>query len=448
LASPLVRTWPATRHDLTAAGTDGQNLVIVTEAAALCLSVASQAYRMSAAEGCQMEVPMYSLAERDRRWALARRLMAAENVDALVACGGLECAGAAGFAPDAYFSNDLPGSVVIFCRDTDPVRLVWSDLAVQARMEAAGRGGQMWIGPADDRVGADAAQIAEVLCRHGLERAPVGVLGPGIAAHGHSGSIVRYPPWRDVLARLPQVRFKQVDLSFLFAAVCLSEEEVAVVRYCAAAGDAAARAMAAVAAPGVTEAEVCAAGTAAASRLGCPASTLLWSGPGFVVSGPPSCRPEPPRALAEGDVLLAEVTTWFGMRGTRHQAAIAIGDPHPDIETAAVIACASYQAGVRAARVGNTFGDLAEAMLMPLKQAGSRQAHPLARVLSAPGPVGRELPLAPGMCCALGPSAVIAGRAVSLGGTVLVGEDDPIELSPFTARMLRVPAVGRHGQTP
>jgi hypothetical protein len=44
------------------------------------------------------------------------------------------------------------------------------------------------------------------------------------------------------------------------------------------------------------------------------------------------------------------------------------------------------------------------------------------------------------MCCAFGPSAVIAGRAVSLGGTVLIGEDNPIELSPFTARMLRVPA--------
>lgn len=55
---------------------------------------------------------------------------------------------------------------------------------------------------------------------------------------------------------------------------------------------------------------------------------------------------------------------------------------------------------------------------------------------------GAELPLAPGMCWALQPSAVVAGRAVSLGGTVLIGEHDPIELSPFTARMLRAPATG------
>ena len=89
-----------------------------------------------------MEVPVYSLAERDRRWALARGLMAAEGVDALIAFGGQECARSAGFAPDAYFSNDLPGSVVIFCRDAAPVQLASSSLPVQAHLEAARRGGR------------------------------------------------------------------------------------------------------------------------------------------------------------------------------------------------------------------------------------------------------------------------------------------------------------------
>jgi Xaa-Pro aminopeptidase len=419
-----------------------------------------------------MDVPVYSLAERDRRWALARKLMAAEDVDALIAYGACECAGTTGFAPDAYFSNDLPGSAVIFCLDADPVQLVRSNLPVQAHLEAARRGSPMWIDPAGIRVGADAAAIAEVLREHGLEHAAVGVLGPGAAAPWHPGLIAARPLWRDLLVRLPQVRFKPADQSFLFATVCLSDEELAAVRYCATAGGAAVQAMAAAAAPGVTEAEVCAAGTAAALRLGCPASTLMWSGPGFVAWGPPSWsyRPEPPRALQDGDVLLAEVTTWFGMKETRCQGPIAIGGPHPDIETAAVIARASYQAGLRAARVGNTFGDLAEAMLMPLKQAGAWNTHPLVRMLSAPGPtggfggglgelprarrygrlsptpdLGGELPLAPGMCCALGPSAVVGGRAVSLGGTVVIGEDDPVELNPFTARLLRVPANRRRG---
>jgi Xaa-Pro aminopeptidase len=414
-----------------------------------------------------MEVPAYSLAERDRRWALARKLMAAEEVHALIAYGEHGCCRTTAFAPDAYFSNDRPGSVVIFCRDADPVQLVGSNLPVQTHLEAARRGGQMWIDPASIRVGAGAAGFAEVLCQHRLEHVPVGVLGLDVVPPWHSSPGVPFPLWRDVLARLPHVMFKPVDQSFLFATICLSQEEQAVVRYCAAAGDAVARAMVAAAAPGVTEAEVYAAGMAAALRRGCQASTLMWSGPGFVAWGPPSWsyRPEPPRALKAGDVLLAEVVTWFGMKETRQQVAIAIGGPHPDIETAAAIAGASYRAGLRAARVGNTFGDLAEAMLEPLKQAGSWNIHPMVQALSQPGPVGGfgggldqlaqarrygrlaplpatggELPLAPGMCWAFGPSAVVAGRAVSLGGTVLIGEDDPIELSPFTARMLRAPA--------
>jgi hypothetical protein len=395
-----------------------------------------------------MDVPVYSLAERDRRWALARKLMAAEDVSALIACGRHECAGAAGPAPDAYFSNDLPGSVVIFCGDADPVRLVWPDLPGRVHLEAAGRGGRMWIGPDGIRVGADAAAITAVLREHGLGHALVGVLGPGISAPWQAGPVAGDLWWREVAARLPHARFKPVDRSFGFATVCLSAEERAVVRYCAAAGQAAARAMAAAAAPGVSEAEVCAAGTAAALRLGCTASTLMWSGPGLVACAPPSwsCRPEPPQVLGDGDVLLAEVTTRFGMRETRHQAAIAVGSPHPDIETAAVVASASYQAGLSAARVGNTFGDLAEAMAMPLKHAGARHIRPLAEMLSAPGLAG-ELPLAPGMCCALAPGAVIAGHAVSLGGTVVISDDNPVELSPLTTRMLRVPAARRHGGT-
>jgi Xaa-Pro aminopeptidase len=152
----------------------------------------------------------------------------------------------------------------------------------------------------------------------------------------------------------------------------------------------------------------------------------------------------------------------FGMKETQHQVAIAIGAVHPDIEAAAVIARAAYEAGLTAARVGNTFGDLAEAMQAPVRDAGSWSIHPMVHALNPFGPVcgfgnglgqitgagrygrlfemptvGAELPLAPGMSWAFEPSAVIGGRAVNLGGTVIIGEDDPIELNPFTARLLR-----------
>ena len=40
-----------------------------------------------------MELPRYSLAERDRRWAPARQITAAENVQTLITYGGPGCPG-------------------------------------------------------------------------------------------------------------------------------------------------------------------------------------------------------------------------------------------------------------------------------------------------------------------------------------------------------------------
>jgi len=356
-----------------------------------------------------MDVPTYSLAERDRRWALARELMAAEEVEALVCYGEHEYVEAAPFA----------------------------------------------------------AGIAEVLREHHLEHAAVGVLGLDIVALWHLNPITPYMLSRKVLDELPGVTFKPVGRRFMLATICLSQEEQAAVRYSAAAGDHMAQAMLEAAAPGASEADVCAAGMAAGFRLGCqPPSMLIWSGPGFVAWGPPAWgyRPRPPRTLAEGDLLLAEVFNRFGMKETQHQMAIAIGDVHPDIEAAAAIARASHDEGLKAARAGNTFGDLVQAMTAPLTDARSWNIHPLVQALNPFGPVGgfggpggldqlpearrcsrlfepptvgAELPLAPGMSWAFEPSAVVGSRAVNLGGTVIIGEDGPIELNPLTAQLLR-----------
>jgi Xaa-Pro aminopeptidase len=412
-----------------------------------------------------MNIPTYSLAERDRRWALAREIMEAEGVQALIAYGEHECADLAPFAPDVYFTNDRPGAIVVFCRDADPIELTWSTLPVADHIQASRRGEELWIPPERIRVAKHAAGVVEVLREHRLESGTVGVLGLDPYPPFHINPIMPHGLWSQVLAELPGVEFKPVGLSYLFATICQSEEELAVVRHSAATGDAMAEAMLEAARPGVSEADVYAAGMAAAFRRGLAApDMLLSSGPGFVSWGPPawSYRPQAPRVIEDGDVIMAEVFCRFGMKETQHQVAIAVGDVHPDIELGAKVARASYEAGLAAARPGNTFGDLVQAMQAPLEEAGGWNVHPLVHTLNPMGPVcgfgaglrrlpeaarygrlfevptmGGELPLAPGMTFAFEPNAVIGDRLANLGGTVVIGEDEPIELNPFTAQLLR-----------
>ena len=50
-----------------------------------------------------------------------------------------------------------------------------------------------------------------------------------------------------------------------------------------------------------------------------------------------------------------------------------------------------------------------------------------------------DLTLEPGMTFAFEPSCGFGSRAVTIGGTVVVGENGPIELNPFTAQLHHVP---------
>lgn len=51
---------------------------------------------------------------------------------------------------------------------------------------------------------------------------------------------------------------------------------------------------------------------------------------------------------------------------------------------------------------------------------------------------GADVPLKAGMTFSFEPSCLIGRRFVNLGGTVVVGEGDPIELNEISTRMMRV----------
>ena len=116
---------------------------------------------------------------------------------------------------------------------------------------------------------------------------------------------------------------------------------------------------------------------------------LIQSGPGFACWGPPawSYRPQAPRVIEDGDVIMAEVFCVYGMRESQHQVAIAVGEVDARIEQAAKVARASYDAGLETLRPGRTFGQVVEAMKAPMEAADGWNVHPLIHGMNPYGTV-------------------------------------------------------------
>ena len=413
----------------------------------------------------QASVPTYSWAERDRRWDLARRFMDEQGVEALLVYGEHEDSGPATFYFDTWFTNDRPGSILVFPRHGEPIVHLMISTFVNDHMASSRNGDAMWIKPENIRVAFSAEGIADALAEHGLTKANIGVVGLDPYLPFLPASVIPRHLWDAVEGCLPDVNFQPVGAAFTRLLMPLSEEEVAVVRHAAAIGDEMAHAMVDAAAPGVSEAEVYAAGMATAFRRGTVMPGMhLRCGPEPAGWGPPqwAYRPQAPRILQDGDVISTEVFCAFGMRATQHQVTIAVGDVHEDYDRAAKVARNCYDAGLETLRAGRTFGDVAEAMLEPVETAGGWVRGPQIHGLNPFGAFCRypanfsfldgaerypkvvgmsttlaDMQLEPGMTFAFEPSCVFGRRPVTVGGTVIVGDDGPIELNPYTAQLLR-----------
>lgn len=150
-------------------------------------------------------------------------------------------------------------------------------------------------------------------------------------------------------------------------------------------------------------------------------------------------------------------------RHTQHQVTITIGEPHEDLQRAADAARAAYDAGLRALRPGRTFGDVVNDIRAPYDAVDGWEfgpaIHTLNPMIAASGfpndasrrmagadayPVEAdhrpttfaEIVLQPGMTFALEPNYVVGQQLAYLGGTVILGDDKPIELNPYTAQVL------------
>ena len=409
--------------------------------------------------------PAYSTAERDRRYQLARDLMDELGLDALIAWGERGESGPPQHMPDVFFTNDRPGATVVFPRQGRPVSLVWSQAVIGDHVEARARGEQTWLEPGQIRTGRDGATLVQVLREEGLESARIGVLGLDAFPPFLPDGPIPYRTWAAVLEALPGATFVPALRRFSELTMALSPEQVEVLRWSARAGERMCQAMLEAAHAGALDSELHAAAAGACfESVANSYWMILLSGPDPIAWGPPAWtyRPQPPRRIEEGDLVLAELFVTFGMLETQQQVTIAVGGVHPDAERCADAARRSYEIGLRELRPGRRFAEVVEAMDRPVAEIGGWNLTPHIHSLNPFGAIGRcgqgmrnvpgfeayrkveglettmpDLVLRPGMSFAFEPNCVLGKRRVNIGGTVVVTEDGCEELNSLCNWMMR-----------
>ncbi|EOE0521938.1 M24 family metallopeptidase [Providencia stuartii] len=409
----------------------------------------------------------FTINERDRRWGLARQIMQANDLEVLMVYGDRESAAPAPFCIDHYFTNDRLGSVVLFHLDKAPVVVTFAPMMVADHMQAAMRGDMQWIAPEQIVVGKTGHNIAQVLIDLGVSsRANIGVIGLEPYPPFYFDGAMPFNTLTGIKKRLPNVNFVPVYKQFFQLASVKSEEELEHIKHAAMIGEAMSEAMRATAILGNTEADIAAAVTSTCLSMGgFTAEILMGSGSEYIGWGQPAWqyRSQKPREIQEGDIVLTEIFALYGMYETQHQAAVAVGKVHPNIEKAAEISRECYEIGVEYLKEGVTFGEVVDKMEQPLLRSKGWHVHPLIHSINPYGPIGfgtapgieslpiaqkyrqlerlpnpgRELVLKAGMTFAFEPNCAFGYHLCNLGGTVVVGKEKGIELNKNSTYLMR-----------
>lgn len=183
-------------------------------------------------------VPTFSMAERDRRWNLARAFMRREGLDALLVFGEHEDSGSASFKYDTWFTNGRAGSSVIFPRTGEPVQLLPAPMLVMDHLESSRRGDNIWIPPQNLRGSRDSGAITQTLNELRLAKGAIGVAGLEPALPWYPEGIMPYGLWNVIVTQFPDATFRPAGLALGQLMLRLSGEEIAAVRQSAGIGEA------------------------------------------------------------------------------------------------------------------------------------------------------------------------------------------------------------------
>lgn len=252
-------------------------------------------------------IPTFSLAERDRRWARLRALMARAGLDAVVAVPNSGhwdqfqadvryITQVGGNATEAAVVFPLTGEVTAVLRGENDI--AWWRLQ------------QEWVRDLRPSRRAYAAPIAERLRELGLARGRIGVSGLEGLVRAPEG-VVPWGLFERLRRALPDARFVDATAVLQEARAVKSAEEIAFLHRAAALAEAAVERMLAVARPGVPERQVYAAMLETMIAGGGELPTMILWGAGQQPPWPHRMLTD--RVLRRGDLINNEIEArWAG----------------------------------------------------------------------------------------------------------------------------------------
>ncbi|MCK4418159.1 MAG: M24 family metallopeptidase [Candidatus Latescibacteria bacterium] len=410
----------------------------------------------------QPEYPFFTLKERDRRWAVTRKLMKEKGLDALIVPGLMDRE-----MWESWLAYEHAQGTVIFPLEGEPVYLTHHGSKVGRHVENSTRRGIVpWI--EDWRNGPRGPDWIAVLKEKGLEAATIGVVGLTSRAPFSMEGYMNYTTWKYVLEQLPKATFIEVSGEYTRLQAVTSEETRSLLRHCANIAELAAQAMLDVIKPGVTEEEIFATIMAVITLNG---AWSLWPplrvGPKNVGAGYPNFLNQGrkhPYVMQKGDVAGAEIFCFYGGTESQVQMTVAVEPVNEVTMKCAEVARRSYEAGCKTLRPGITYDDVLDAMEKAVSDAGCWHMGPLIHplpfgwahsylnrgaeewrkrqglkgILRGEEPAkekGVSLQLEPWMCFEFEPNACMDDMRVNVGGTMLVTEDGCEELNKLATDM-------------
>ncbi|GIM91585.1 M24 family metallopeptidase [Paractinoplanes toevensis] len=404
------------------------------------------------------EFPTLSRAEKDRRYLAVRELMAEHNLDALVVFGSGRDMW------DRYLTNETLHGIVVLTASGEATYLLGR--YPLNRYDEPGQAYDRWV--EDYRVGHPIAGLIESLTERSVATGTIGVVGLSSRAVGGWAGSISYSTWLRVLDGLPGANFVDVATPFEVLALVKSPEEQQMIRKAAALGEAACAAFIEATAVGVRESVIGAAALNAIVGGGgwiLPPSLLLRSGSSRFAWGQPEWMSMggAPRRLEAGDSVAAEIFACYGTYESQQQIDVVIGAPSPELAFLEEVCQQSLRAGLDVLKPGLTFTELAEAMNAPALEASCWNTGPHIQTVSGvifnsathmntdQDPALRVLPKLPpvvpqdgdfviqaGTAFAFEPNALLGGRRVCVGGTVICTDEGNEVLNTLPNRLVVV----------